>query len=150
MRLRLCNSELASAKLGNGFKSPSSFEVPNLRSIQERFTNGLRTWIECDKLTGRFKPCLQGSMLWSQFFCDFRQFSAKKWRFLAKINVTIKLLHNLALFWIRSANLFANLFAKIFKNYNIGPRFSRSYFGSAPYSRTPKCRTAKCQKLLTV
>jgi hypothetical protein len=31
-------------------------------------------------------------------FCDFRQFSAKKFAFFSKINVMIKILHNLALF----------------------------------------------------
>jgi hypothetical protein len=31
-------------------------------------------------------------------FCDFRQFSAKKWAFFSKTNAMIKILHNLALF----------------------------------------------------
>jgi hypothetical protein len=33
-------------------------------------------------------------------FCDFWQFSAKKLAFFSKTNVMIKILHNLALFWV--------------------------------------------------
>jgi hypothetical protein len=43
-------------------------------------------------------------------FCDFRQFSAKKLAFFSKTNVMIKILHNLALFWVKNANFFAEFF----------------------------------------
>jgi hypothetical protein len=56
----------------------------------------------------------RGSMLWSQ--CDFWQFSAKKLAFLFKTNVMIKSMHNLALFWVKDANVFAEFFGEnIFK-----------------------------------
>jgi hypothetical protein len=48
-------------------------------------------------------------------FCDFRHFSAKKWRFFSKTNVTIKILHHLALFCRK-------IWRKYLKNQNIGPR----------------------------
>jgi hypothetical protein len=49
-------------------------------------------------------------------FCDFRQFSAKKLAFFSKINVMIKILHNLALFRVKNANFVAEFFGKnIFK-----------------------------------
>jgi hypothetical protein len=48
-------------------------------------------------------------------FCDFRQFSAKKFAFFSKINVMIKILHNLALFWAKNANFSLNFSAKIFQ-----------------------------------
>jgi hypothetical protein len=35
----------------------------------------------------------------------------------------IQILHNLALFWVKNGNFFANFFGEnIFKNHNIGPR----------------------------
>jgi hypothetical protein len=46
-------------------------------------------------------------------FCDFRQFSAKKLAFYSKTNVMIKILHNLALFGAKNANLFAEFFGEI-------------------------------------
>jgi hypothetical protein len=49
-------------------------------------------------------------------FCDFRQFGAKKMAFFSKTNVMIKILHNLALFWVEFFG------ENIFKNHNIGPR----------------------------
>jgi hypothetical protein len=45
-------------------------------------------------------------------FCDFRQFSAKKLAFFSKINVMIQILHNLPLFWVKSANFFSELFGE--------------------------------------
>jgi hypothetical protein len=45
-------------------------------------------------------------------FCDFRQFSAKKLAFFPKTNVMIKILHNLALFWVKNANFFAEFFGE--------------------------------------
>jgi hypothetical protein len=45
-------------------------------------------------------------------FCDFCQFSAKKLAFFSKSNVMIKNLHNLALFWVKNANIFANVFGE--------------------------------------
>jgi hypothetical protein len=50
-------------------------------------------------------------MLWSQFSAIFLQFSAKKLAdFSKKNNVTIKFIHNLALFWVESAIFFADFF----------------------------------------
>jgi hypothetical protein len=45
-------------------------------------------------------------------FCDFWQFSAKKMAFFSKNNVMIKILHNLALFWVKNANFFAKFFVE--------------------------------------
>jgi hypothetical protein len=53
---------------------------------------------------------------------NFRQFLAKKLAFSQKNNVMIKILHNLALLWVKNANFLLNFSAKIFKNHNIGPR----------------------------
>jgi hypothetical protein len=57
-------------------------------------------------------------------FCDFWQFSAKKLAFFSKTNVMIKVLHNLALFWVTKRQFFRWIFRrKYFKNHNIGPRW---------------------------
>jgi hypothetical protein len=49
-------------------------------------------------------------------FCDFYQFSAKKFAFFSKTNVMIKILNNLALFWVKNANFVAIFFGEnIFK-----------------------------------
>jgi branched-subunit amino acid transport protein AzlD len=48
-------------------------------------------------------------------FCDFSQFSAKKLTFFSKTNVMIKILHNIALFWVKNAIFSLNFSAKIFK-----------------------------------
>jgi hypothetical protein len=48
-------------------------------------------------------------------FSDFRQYSAKKLAFFSKTNVMIKILHNLALFWVKNANFSQQFLAKIFK-----------------------------------
>jgi hypothetical protein len=45
-------------------------------------------------------------------FCDFCQFSAKKLAFFSRTNVMIKILHNLALFWVKNANFFAKIFSE--------------------------------------
>jgi hypothetical protein len=45
-------------------------------------------------------------------FCDFWQFSAKKLAFFSKTDVMIKFLHNLALFWVKNANFFAEFFGE--------------------------------------
>jgi hypothetical protein len=46
-------------------------------------------------------------------FCDFCQFSAKKWRFLkSKTNVMIKILEELAVVCAKNANIFAKIFLK--------------------------------------
>jgi hypothetical protein len=66
-------------------------------------------------------------------FCDFWQFSAKKLAFFSKTNVMIKFLHNLALIWVKNANIFAKYFGEnIFKNHNIGPWTPSHYFLAAP------------------
>jgi hypothetical protein len=43
-------------------------------------------------------PCDRGVDVMITIFCDFRQFSAKKLALFSKTNVTINILHNLALF----------------------------------------------------
>jgi hypothetical protein len=45
-------------------------------------------------------------------FLRFCQFSAKKLAFFSKTNVMIKILHNLALFWVKNANFFAIFFRR--------------------------------------
>jgi hypothetical protein len=47
-------------------------------------------------------------------FCDFPQFSTKKIAFFSKPNVMIKILHILALLWVKNANFFAEFFGKNF------------------------------------
>jgi hypothetical protein len=50
-------------------------------------------------------------------------FGEKNWRFCSKPNVTIKILHNLALFCVKKRHFFRRIFlAKFFKNHNIVPR----------------------------
>jgi hypothetical protein len=48
-----------------------------------------------------------GSMLWSQFSAIFDNFRRKFWR-----NVMIKVLQNLALFWVKNGNLFPDFFGE--------------------------------------
>jgi hypothetical protein len=43
---------------------------------------------------------------------DFRQFSPKKLAFFSQTNVMIKILHNLALFRVKNANFFAEIFGE--------------------------------------
>jgi hypothetical protein len=45
-------------------------------------------------------------------FCDFRSFSAKKLSFFSKTNVMIKILRNLALFWVKNAIFSADFFGE--------------------------------------
>jgi hypothetical protein len=45
-------------------------------------------------------------------FWDFWRFSAKKLAFFSKTNVMIKILHNLALFWVKTANFLLNFFGE--------------------------------------
>jgi hypothetical protein len=47
-----------------------------------------------------------------KIFCDFWQFSAKKLAFFSKTNVMIKILHKIALFLVKNANLFAEFFGE--------------------------------------
>jgi hypothetical protein len=50
-----------------------------------------------------------------EIFCYFWQFSAKKLAFFSKTNVMLKILYNLALFWVKNA-IFCNFFGEnIFK-----------------------------------
>jgi hypothetical protein len=65
--------------------------------------------IRCQVLTGFM---LAGVDVMVTIFCDFRQFSAKKLAFFSKTNVRIKILHNLALFWAKNANFFAEFFGE--------------------------------------
>jgi hypothetical protein len=46
-------------------------------------------------------------------FWDFPQFSTKKLAFFSKTYVMIKILHNLALFWVKNA-IFAEFFGENF------------------------------------
>jgi hypothetical protein len=53
-------------------------------------------------------------------FFDFRQFSARKLEFFSKNNVMIKILHNLALFWVKTP-IFCSIFRwKYLKNHAPG------------------------------
>jgi hypothetical protein len=45
-------------------------------------------------------------------FCDFWQFSAKILAFFTKTNVMIKILHNLASFWVKNAKFFEKIFGE--------------------------------------
>jgi hypothetical protein len=45
-------------------------------------------------------------------FCDFRQFLAEKLPFFSKTNVMINFFQNLALFWDKNANFFAEFFGE--------------------------------------
>jgi hypothetical protein len=67
----------------------------------------------------RLGRALPGADVMITIFCDFRQFSAKKFAFFAKTNVMIKILHNLALFGVENANFFAEFFRENYKNHNI-------------------------------
>jgi hypothetical protein len=62
----------------------------------------------------KIKISVPGVDVMITMFCDFRQFSAKKLALFSKINVTIKILHTFALFWVKSANFSAYFMAKIF------------------------------------
>jgi hypothetical protein len=62
-----------------------------------------------------FKNWPQGVDVMITIFCDFRQFSAKKLAFFSKTNVMIKILHILALFWIKNANFLLSFLVKILK-----------------------------------
>jgi hypothetical protein len=54
-------------------------------------------------------------MLWSQLSAIFDNFRRKNWRFSQKTNVMIKILHKLALFWVKNANFFAEFFGENIK-----------------------------------
>jgi hypothetical protein len=58
-----------------------------------------------------------GSMLWSQMSAIFDNFRRKYWRFSKKKTMLwSKFLHNLALFWVKNADFFSELFGEnIFK-----------------------------------
>jgi hypothetical protein len=55
--------------------------------------------------------CDLGSMLWSQFSAIYGNF-LQKIAFFSKTNVMIKILDNLALFWVKNANCFAEFFGE--------------------------------------
>jgi hypothetical protein len=54
----------------------------------------------------------QGPMLWSQFSAIFNNFRQKNWRFSQNTNVMINFFRNLALFWVKNADFFANFFGE--------------------------------------
>jgi hypothetical protein len=52
-------------------------------------------------------------LLWGRCYDhNFLRFSAKKLAFFSKTNAMIKILHNLALFWVKNANFFAEFFGE--------------------------------------
>jgi hypothetical protein len=63
----------------------------------------------------QFSAIFDNFRRFSTIFGDFRQFSAKKLPFFTKTNVMIKILHNLALFWVKNANFPPINLEKIFK-----------------------------------
>jgi hypothetical protein len=78
------------------------------RDATDHFMIGLWLYNQCDL----------GSMLWSQFFCCFCQFLAKKLAFFSNPNVMIKIFSNLALLGVKNA-----IFSQFFR---------RKYFTSVP------------------
>jgi hypothetical protein len=66
-----------------------------------------------DTPTEKFHNYVQNVVI--TIFFDFRQFSAKKLAFFSITNVMIKILHNLALFWVETPFFLLNFSAKIFK-----------------------------------
>jgi hypothetical protein len=55
---------------------------------------------------------LSGVDVMITIFSEFCQFSPKKLAFFSKTNVMIKILHNLALFWVKNANFIAEFFGE--------------------------------------
>jgi hypothetical protein len=55
-------------------------------------------------------------------FLRFLPIFGEKMAFFSKTNGMIKILHNLALSWVKNANFLQLFLAKYFKNHNIGPR----------------------------
>jgi hypothetical protein len=71
---------------------------------------------------------------------------AKTLAIFSKTNVMIKILDNLALFWVKNANFFAEFFGEnIFKNHNI--RF-RAPLKNCPRTHVHKTGTFKAQPKL--
>jgi hypothetical protein len=60
----------------------------------------------------RFLTLSSGVDVTITIFCDFWQFSAEKLAFFSKTSVMIKMLHNLALFWVKNAIFFAEFFGE--------------------------------------
>jgi hypothetical protein len=58
------------------------------------------------------KLCRTGVDVMITIFCDFWQFSENKMAFFWKTNVMIKFLHIIALFWVKNANFFAEIFGE--------------------------------------
>jgi hypothetical protein len=55
-----------------------------------------------------------GLMLWSQFSAIFDNFRRKNWRFSQKPMLWSNFWRNLALFWVKNANFFAEFFGNFF------------------------------------
>jgi hypothetical protein len=68
-----------------------------------------------NKFSNKFSSWVRDVMI--PVFCDFRQFSAKKLAFFSKTNVMINFFHNLALFWVKNANLCRFFWPKYSKNH---------------------------------
>jgi hypothetical protein len=86
------------------------FHCLGLRIYYSKNWTGLRFGLFFANLSGR-----PGVDVMITIFCDFRQFSAKKWRFSQKSILCPKFLINLTLLRDKNANIFAKIFfAKIF------------------------------------
>jgi hypothetical protein len=93
-------------------------------------TEVAKTYVEIIKIAG--------TDVMITIFCDFCQFSAKKLAFFSKTNVMIKFLNNLALFWVKNANFFAEFFSEnIFKIMTSVPEIAPKSFGDLYQKKRP-------------
>jgi hypothetical protein len=92
---------------------------------------------------GRFFANLSGVDAMITFFCDFCQFSAKKLAFFSKTYVMIKILHNFALFWVKNANFFAEIFGENILKIITSPGHPASRQLQAPTEESLKDLAAK-------
>jgi hypothetical protein len=71
--------------------------------------------------------------------------------FLSKTNVMIKVVHNLALFWVKKRHFFCWIFRrKYLKNHNIGPWFSSPKIPIAVSEGLDKSQVSALQSVLGV
>jgi hypothetical protein len=94
------------------------------RAEKSFFSLGLKSDKLLPLLTLRASPCNWEAALYATsypepgvdvmitIFCNFCQFSAEKMAFCSKTNVTIKILHDSPLFWVKNANFFAEFFGE--------------------------------------
>jgi hypothetical protein len=87
-------------------------------------------------------------------FCDFRQLSVKILAFFSKTNVMIKILHNLAMFWVKNANFFAEFvgenFIKIITGRNAISEFRKKIPSFPDVSQKSSDAAISLSKLLLV